>query len=189
MIQDLFFQLMTVAPAAESSNVITDLAGRFHVDFPRLVASAVNFGLVALALYFLAFRPVLRTMEERNRTIEDGLRNAEEMKVRLAETEAMHEEKLREASREASRLVNEAKEQAKALADRQAAQARVHADDLLRKAEESIETERKSMLEEVRREVASLVAATSAKVLERELKPEERQTFAERVAEEMAARN
>lgn len=189
MLPDLLISFLGQVQSTNPAEVVSDLAGRFHIEIPRLIASAINFGLVAIALYYLAFRPVLRTMDERNRKIEDGLKYADEMKERLAETEAMHEEKLRSASLEAKRIVSEAREQAKAQAERQAAQARNQAEDLLKKAQESIEAERRSMLEEVRGEVARLVVATSSKVLERELSEEERRSYSERAARQMAGNN
>jgi len=146
----------------------------------------INFLLVASLLYFLAFRPILRTVAQRQEKIEDGLRYTEEMKVKLAEAEKAHEETLRKASVEAQQIVKEARLQAKELLDKQSEEARRKAEEILHRGELAIETERKKMMAEVREEVSRLVVLTSSRVLDRELSSEERNSYSERAAQELA---
>ena len=146
----------------------------------------LNFLLVAALLYFFAFRPILRTVAERQQKIDDGLRFSEEMKTKLAEAEKSHEETLRKASIEAQQIVKEAKAQARDLLDKQSEEARMKAEEILHRGELAIETERKRMLAEVREEVSRLVVATTSKVLERDLSPEEKTSFSEHAARELA---
>ena len=77
---------------AQHGNPITMLAGQFGVDFPFLAAQVLNFGIVALILYQFAFKPVLATLDQRQKKISDGLQYAEEMKKRLADAEKRYEE-------------------------------------------------------------------------------------------------
>ena len=57
------------------------------------------------------------------------------------------------------------------------------------KAKEGMEQERKQMIAEVREEVAKLVVATSAKVLDRELSADEKGRFSETASKEIYANN
>lgn len=146
----------------------------------------INFLLVASLLYFFAFRPILRTVAERQEKIEDGLRYSDEMKAKLADAERAQEETLRKASVEAQQIVKEARLQAKELLDKQAEDARRKAEEILHRGELAIETERKKMMAEVREEVSRLVVVTSSRVLDRELSSEERNSYSEKATRELA---
>lgn len=81
--------------AAAEENKLTMITKKFGVSMPTLVAQMVNFCLVAVALYFLAVKPVAATLDERQQKISDGLQYAEEMKTQLAEAERERAEKVR----------------------------------------------------------------------------------------------
>ena len=78
------------------------------------------------------------------------------------------------------------REQAKSFEDRLQKDAEARAEDIVRKAREQMELERQTMVAEAKKEFASLVVGTSAKVLDRELQDEEKQRFSESAAKELA---
>lgn len=158
----------------------------FHIQAPLLIAQGINFVVVALALWFFALRPLLATVEERNRKIREGLQYAEEMKDRLADAERQSEQKIREAVEQAGKIVAEANANAKVFAETQMQGAIAKAEQVIENAHKAMELERKKLLEEVRSEVADLVVATTAKVLARELGGEEKTRLAGAAAEELA---
>ncbi|MEM8867894.1 MAG: F0F1 ATP synthase subunit B [Verrucomicrobiota bacterium] len=172
--------------AAAEGNVISEIAGKFGVKWSTLIAQMINFGLVALVLYFLAVKPVAKTLDERQQKIADGLQYAEEMKTQLAEAERECSEKIKEAAVEAQHLLGEAREQSKAMIEQKTQEAAAQAEAIIRKASEATENERQKMLSDVRQEVARLVVATSSKVLSRELSDSEKTTYADSAAKELA---
>tara|TARA_R100000027_G_scaffold27984_1_gene20252 strand:- start:5759 stop:6337 length:579 start_codon:yes stop_codon:yes gene_type:complete len=188
----MFTQILTqitlaAAPAAEGgSGPIQTIVKHFGLDTGFFVGQTINFLIVAALLYFLAFRPILRTVSERQTKIEDGLRYSEEMKAKLADAEKSHEETLRQASLEAQSILKEAKTQASDLIDSKTEEARTKAEDIIRRGEESLVAERKKMLAEVHDEVTRLVVATTRKVLDRELSESEKSTFSNRAASELS---
>lgn len=145
----------------------------------------INFCLVAAALYYLAVKPVAKTLDERQQKIADGLQYAEEMKTQLAEAERERAEKVKEAAQEAQRILSEAREQSKQMIEQKTHEAAAQAEAIIRKASEATELERQKMLSDVRQEVARLVVTTSAKVLSRELSDEDKQSFSESAAKEL----
>lgn len=165
---------------------IVKIADKFGVSLPTLIAQMVNFCLVALALYYFAIKPVSKTLDERQQKISDGLQYAEEMKVQLAEAERERAAKVKEAAEEAQRILSEAREQSKELLEKKTQEAAAQVEAMIRKASEAAEMERQKMLSEVRQEVARLVVATSAKVLDRDLSDTEKQTFSVSAAKELA---
>lgn len=181
------FDMISVLAAADGGNMIQELAGKFHIEGSLLLAQGINFILVALALWFFALRPLLSTVEERNRKIREGLQYAEEMKERLADAERQSEQKLREAAEEAGRIVAQANESSKAFAAAQQQAAIAKAEQIVDNAHKAMELEHKQLLEEVRGEVANLVVATTSKVLSRELDSGEKTRLSDAAAKELAS--
>lgn len=175
--------------ADESAGLVAEIAGQFGVSLQTLVAQVVNFLIVAIALYFFAVKPVVATLDQRQKTIADGLQYAEDMKVQLAKAEQERAETIKKATLEAQRILAEARDQAKDLLDRKTNEAAAKAESIIHKAHEAIDVERNKMLSEVRQEVARLVVATSGKVLSRELSDQERSRFGEVAARELAQQN
>lgn len=175
--------------ADESAGLVAEIAGQFGVSLQTLVAQVANFLIVAIALYFFAVKPVVATLDQRQKTIADGLQYAEDMKVQLAKAEQERAETIKKATLEAQRILAEARDQAKDLLDRKTNEAAAKAESIIHKAHEAIDVERNKMLSEVRQEVARLVVATSGKVLSRELSDQERSRFGEVAARELAQQN
>jgi F-type H+-transporting ATPase subunit b len=160
---------------------------KFDVTWPTLIAQMVNFILVAFILYQFAVKPVMATLDERQQKIAEGLQYAEEMKDQLAATERERAAKIQEAALEAQRILGETRDQAKEMIEAKTQEAAAQAEAIIRKASEATELERQKMLSEVRQEVARLVVETSAKVLTRELSADEKSSYSDAAAKELAS--
>ena len=172
--------------AAAGSDGTGGIAGEFGLNWKLVVAQMVNFAIVAFLLYRFAFKPVLATIEERQKKISDGLQYAEEMKRKLAESEKKHAETIREAQQEAQRILGEARTQAKEYVDNQTAEAAAKVEDMLERGREANELERQKMLSDVRKEVARLVVQTAGRVLDKELDSDEKARLNRSAAMEIA---
>ena len=177
------------AGSQESANQILQIFDLFGLDIRFLVAQIVNFGIVAILLYKFAYKPVLATIEERQKKISDGLQYAEEMKAKLADAEKAHAATLRKAQQEAQTILGEARETAKLYLDKQTEAASGKSDEIIAKAKEAIDLERNKMLTEVRGEVVRLVIDTTSKVLTKDLSEDEKSRFSKSAAEELATVN
>ena len=164
---------------------ILELVHGLGINVPSLVAQIVNFSIVAFVLYRFAIKPVLATIDQRQKTIADGLRYTDEMKARLADTEKQHAATMKQASLDAQKLVEEARVSAKELLDREAKATTEKTQQMLAKAEEAIVLERRKMIAEARVEISRLVALTAQRVLSRELSGDERKRYAESAAREL----
>ena len=177
------------AGSQESAHQILQIFDLFGLDIRFLVAQIVNFGIVAILLYKFAYKPVLATIEERQKKISDGLQYAEEMKAKLADAEKAHAATLRKAQQEAQTILGEARETAKLYLDKQTEAASGKSDEIIAKAKEAIDLERNKMLTEVRGEVVRLVIHTTSKVLTKDLSEDEKSRFSKSAAEELATVN
>lgn len=180
--------LLFLAAAAEesaSSSQVTKLLSDFGIDLPLLLAQILSFCVVAVILWKFAFKPVLATIEERQRQIQSGLKYAEETKARLAQAHQEGAAILKQAKLEGAQLVEDTRKAAKEFFDAQQREAAARANDLLTKAEQAIASEHKKMLAEARQDVARLVVATTRQVLAKELSDAERARFNEAATREI----
>src|SRR5258706_11979232 len=106
-----------VAPSGGGQ--VETIARTFGVDWPHLTAQTLSFGIVCALLYWLAYQPVLRMLDERRRQIAQGLENTEKINAALAGIEAQRQGVLREAQEKSMQLITEAREIAARLRERE----------------------------------------------------------------------
>jgi len=172
--------MIALASLADTAQGIVDT---FGIDWPMLIAQAINFLIVALVIWKFAFKNILSTIKEREKQISDSLNNADRIKLELEETEKQQQETLQEASLAAKKTISSAQEQAKALIEAQKEDARKQAEEIISKAKLAMDQERERVLREAREEIASLVVLTTSKVLSKDLTEEEKQRFSSKATE------
>lgn len=177
--------LLASVEAAHTATAESGIIEKFGLDLKSVVIQAVSFLIVFVVLYWFGIKPTLKAMGERNKVIESGLKYAEDMKVKLEKAQQESEAVLRKAALEAQAFVTDARKSAKELVEKQTQEAAAQGAAILEKAQQSIELERKKMLAEVRTEIARLVTLTTAKVLSKELTPEEKTRFAGAASREL----
>lgn len=185
MLDNLLYLAATEASAGGESGFVA-LAKSFGLDGRILFFQVLNFGVVAFVLYRFAFKPILATIDQRQKEIADGLQFAEDAKTKLAESEKAHAETLQKAQQEAQAIAATARENAKAFEEKQTQEASAKAEEIISKAREAIELEKTKMLTEVREEVTRLVVETSSKVLGKELTDDDKSKFSKSAAEELS---
>lgn len=177
--------LLASVDAAQAAAAETGVIEKFGLDLKNIAIQAVSFLIVFAVLYRFGIKPTLKAMDERNKVIEGGLRHAEEMREKLEKAQQESEAVLRKAALDAQTVVADARKSAKELYEKQTQEATAQGAAILEKAQQSIELERKKMLGEVRTEIARLVTLTTAKVLSKELTPEEKTRFAGAASREL----
>lgn len=175
------------AHTAEAGNALTQITDSFGVSLPKILAQVLNFTVVAIVLWKFAFKPVLATLDERQRKIADGLRYAEETKARLDAVQQENADTLKRAQIEAASIIEQSRKTAKELAERETAAATERANALITKAQQAIELEKQKMLNEARVEISRLVIATTQRVLAKELSDADRSRYNEAAARELAS--
>src|SRR6478672_12028652 len=105
--------------AQESGGQIQDIARTFGVDWPHLTAQIISFGIVCALLYWFAYQPVLRMLDERRRQIAQGLENTAKINAALAGIEGSRKRVIAEAQAAGAKLIDDAREAAKRLQERE----------------------------------------------------------------------
>jgi len=173
--------LFAVTEAAHEAGV----AEKFGLEWKFVVLQVISFLILFGVLYKFGIKPTIATMEERNKKIESGLKNAEETQVRLAAAAQESAALIKQAQQDAQKVVDEARKTAKEFADRQNAEATARAADTLAKAQQAIELEHKKMLNEARGEIARLVVKTTEQVLAKKLTDTDRAAYNDAATKEL----
>lgn len=182
------FQIVAQAAAdapAESAGLIENVTTKFGIEASALAAQIISFAVLAVVVWFFGFRPLMKTVAERQKKIEDGLRFSDEMKAKLAQSEADYAAKMQQAAADASAVLERARETAKATIEKASQDAIANATATEKRAAENIAHEREKMLAELKGEVAALVVETTAKLLARDLSAEEKSRLANDAAKEI----
>ena len=170
----------------ESGGQIEQIAQRFGVDWSHLIAQTISFCIVAALLYRFAYHPVLTMLEERSKSIAEGLAAAEQNKAHLAETQAQREQVIAEANEQANRLIQEARNSAARVRDQKVQEAVAEAEQIVANAQQEAAREHDRMMAELKREVGKLVVETTAAVSGKVLSADDQHRLAEETANQLS---
>lgn len=143
------------------------------IDPGLMVWTWVTFGLLLFLLSKFAFPNMLKGLKDRERTINESLNNAAEIKQRLEALEAERQDLLKQAQGEAEELMRRARLAAEDASIRSRRAAETEALDIIAQARLKIEEERAAMVEGLRIELATFVCDSTEKLVERSFLSEE----------------
>jgi F-type H+-transporting ATPase subunit b len=143
-----------------------------ELDLTTVVLEILNFLLLSIGLYFLLFRPVLRRVEAR---AAEKARVEREMKANLEQTEALKaeaEKRLAELDGEIDQLLDRAREQIERERRQMLEGIRAEAEQARQDAEADIRRLQKQELKELNRYVVNTLIALSGEMIEKIAPPE-----------------
>ena len=157
------------------------------IQWPKLIAQAINFAIVLFILWRWAYRPVFAMLEARREKIAEAMANADKIKADLAKTEAERRDILAKAGDQANKLIAEARAAAARVREQETQKAVAAAEQILVKAREAAVQDHDRMLQELKREVGRLVVQTTATVTGKVLTPEDQRRLAEETEKQLAS--
>lgn len=179
--------IMLAGIGSDLGQTAADVGRTFGVDWHALVSNSISFIIVAIALYFWAYKPILQVLETRRQRIAEGLANADKIKAELARTEAARQEVLNQANAQANKLIEEARAAAARVQEQETQKAIAAAEQIIVKAREAAAQDHARMLAELRREVGRLVVETTSKVTGKILTPDDQKRLADETSRQLAA--
>ncbi len=150
------------------------------INLPTLLVYLVNFGILLAVLYFLAYKPLLKAMDQRSDRIRDSLAAADQAREEAASSHAAIEEQLNEARREGQRLLEQAREATERYREEEMSRARQEAEAFVERARTDIQRERDAALDEVRVSFGDLAITAAERVIRRSV---DRQAHQELIAQ------
>lgn len=138
----------------------------------------INFTLFAQAAVFAIFiwftarfvwPPLMKAVENRQKTIADGLAAAERGAKALQDASSKSDEALKQARVQAQEILGNANKQASQTVEQAKVQAQAEAERIKEAARSEIERELSKGREELRQKVGELAVAGASKILKREI--------------------
>lgn len=142
------------------------------INLNGLIAQIVNFSLLFILLYMVAYKPVLRMLDQRSQRVQQSMEQAAEIERRLALAQQDYERQLEQARKEGQAIIAQAAQAADRLREETVRQAKEEAQKLVEKAKSEIEYERRRAMAELQDDVANIAVLAAGKVINRSLDPE-----------------
>ncbi len=153
--------------------------GLADVNLGLTIWTIVLFALFAAVLARFGWGPLLRAVEEREKSIRDAVEGAQRAQTEAQALLVQHKEALAQARREREELIKQAMAEAQQLRTDLIAQARADAEHLTQKAKDQIERETRAAIQELRAQVVDLAVDAAAKIVESSLTPDAQRKLVE----------
>lgn len=150
-----------------------------------LIGQSIAFFIFVWFCMKFVWPPLMRALDERKRTIADGLAAAERGKRELEQAEKRALDVMKKAKSDAQEVIGLAEKRAAEVADEAKQQARAEAERILQAARADIEQEANRAREQLRARLAELAAAGAGRILEKEIDAKAHARLLESVAKEL----
>jgi len=144
-------------------------AGLLTPDLGLFIWNLLAFLILFFILKKTAWKPILKSLNEREKGISDSLATAERVKAEMAQLKSENEALLAKAREERASLLKEARETKDKIINEAKDQAKLEASKIITDAQAAIEQQKMAAITEVKNQVGNLVIEVSEKILRREL--------------------
>ncbi len=135
------------------------------IDPGMIIWTWITFFVVLAILYKIALKPILASIDNREKSIRDDIEQAQKQRDEAEALLAKHKEMLDNAEAEAQRLFKESKAQADKAREELIEKARSESAKLVEKAKDEIEQQKESALASLKAEVADLAVGAAEKII------------------------
>jgi F-type H+-transporting ATPase subunit b len=129
--------------------------------------------IVFLLLFFLlaklAWKPIINSLKDREKSIQEALDTAERARLEMSKLKADNENLLKQAREEREKILRDARDASNRLKDEAQTEAKKSADRIIEDARAAINAEKVNALKEVKALVANLSLEVAGKILQKNL--------------------
>jgi F-type H+-transporting ATPase subunit b len=154
------------------------------INPPVLISQLVSFIVLFAALTFLAYKPILKLLDERSKKIKESLEQAEALKAQSTSAEESVKKQLQLASQQGQEIVARASQVGEEVRKNAQEQAKQDADALIVRARQEIKTERDEAIDELRSQLADLTVLAAGKVIGEKLDKESHKKLIDKVLQD-----
>jgi F-type H+-transporting ATPase subunit b len=151
------------------------------------VWTLIAFLIVFFILKKFAWKPILKTLGEREKNIADSIATAEKVKIEMAQMKSENEAMMQVAREERAQMLKEAKELKDKIVNEAKDQAKLEANKIIIEAQVTIEQQKNAALTDVKNSIGSMVIEVTEKVIRRELAGKaEQETYIRSLANDLS---
>jgi F-type H+-transporting ATPase subunit b len=183
------FPTLPLADLSDIKNNFETVGLQTGFTVQQFIAQCIAVTVLFLVLNQFAWKPVRSILEQRRKTIEDSLANADKIKKELIETEATRVSVLQKANEKANLIIAEAEKSAAAVTEQRAKEATRQAEDIIKNAHEVSVLDRNRLMAELKGHLGELVIQTTEKVVGKTLAPADQARLNEETIRQLGAAN
>ena len=154
------------------------------ISLPTLLAQIINFAILLVLMYLVAYKPIMRMFDERSRKIKESIEQTESIKEQAAHAEEEAEKRIEAAGKEGQELVARAVRTGEEVRQQTQQEAKRDAELLIARARTEIQRERDEAIGELRKEFADLTIKAAEKVIDRSLDKKAHRQIIDKVLKE-----
>jgi F-type H+-transporting ATPase subunit b len=143
----------------------------FHPE--DVIVSLINIVVLFILLRMILWKHVIRILTERSNRVRSESEDAENRRLEAEVLKSEYDEKLGDIEAHGHDLMRESREKASEEADQILRETRDKAKDMIRDAQDRIEDEKRQALEDAHQEIAQLATDMAARILKREVSPDD----------------
>ncbi len=144
-------------------------------DLGLLFWMIISFGILLFVLIRFAWRPILKALRDRERSISKSLLAAQIAKEEMAKIEFGNEKITQLAKIEKDNLLKEAKEIKNSIIEEARETAKLEAKKIIQEARQGVEHEKNQAINEIKNQIAALSVDIAEKILKQKLVEESKQ--------------
>jgi F-type H+-transporting ATPase subunit b len=138
-------------------------------DLGLMIWNLIGFLIVLLILGKFAWKPILKSLKERETGIADAIATADKVKQEMAQLKSENETLMKKAREERAIMIREAKETGDKMIAEAKDKARAEYDKIVIEAQQAILQQKNAALIDVKNQVGNLVIEVAEKILRKEL--------------------
>jgi len=154
--------------------------GAFNINLKSFIFQLVTFLLVLWVFKRWILPPIVKTLEERRKTLEDSLEQARQTEETLHQTEVKVAAVLQKARTQADAALADAQVESKKIIAEAEQKGTENAERIKREAEAYLQQQGEKLRQELRAELVGLVSQTTARVLEQKVTAKEDMSLIEK---------
>ena len=154
------------------------------LNVPVLLTQVVTIIILLLLLRLVAYKPIMKMLDERSRRVKESIEQADAVKEQSARAGEEVRKQLEVASREGQERIARAVRAGEEVKQKAQEEARQVGETLISRARAEIKRERDEAIDAVRREFADLTILAAGKVIDKSLNKEEHRELIDKVLEE-----
>jgi F-type H+-transporting ATPase subunit b len=158
--------------------------GELGVSWPLLISQLISFLILLTVLYFVAYKRILKMLDERAKRVKESIEQAESVKSHSAKAEEEVKKQVQAASQRGLEMIAQATQTSDEIRAKAQDLAKQDGEVLIEKARQAIKTERDSAVDELRKEFAELTIMAASKVVGESLDKETHKKLIDKVLQE-----
>ncbi len=154
------------------------------INMPVLLAQIINFIILFGLLYLVAYKPIMRMLDERSRKIKESMEQTEHIKQQAEQAEEEAKKRIDAAAKEGQEAVARAVRTGEEVKKEAQEQAKQEAEALIARARSEIQRERDEAIDDLRKEFADITIEAAGKVIDRTLDKKAHREIIKKVLDE-----